>query len=144
MKRIIHINPKTRRHKNSEFPSILYFFQGLTISALSRTTLSRNINLPLELSHVKTTMMPVINRNINIINMNHPGLSISHSHALCGKSRNSRKLIFPREPEPFDPPGPSRSPARKALNPMTNHLWRSKGLNRASFILSQARLKGSM
>ena len=56
---------------------------------------------------------------------------------------NSRKLASSPAFEKFGPRPPSVNPARNALNPITNHLVRSKGLNRAIFIRFHALLRGS-
>lgn len=143
MNTVRHIRPKHRRHTNSELPSILYRFHGLAIPALSWATLSRNMNIPLELNQVRVIPIAIANTAKITMAMNHPGLSISHPHALFGNSMNSRKLPSSPQFEDPDPLFPSINPARKAVNPTTNHLVKSKGLKRAVFIRFHPRLKGS-
>ena len=68
---------------------------------------------------------------------------ISQSQALPGKPRNSRKLQSSPHLELLDPRFPSASPAKKAVNPTTSHLCRSKGWKRAAFIRFHARPRGA-
>ena len=136
------INPKKNRHTKRELPSMLYCLQGLAISARSWTTLSRNIIFPLELSQVKTTHIAKRNIAIKMIPMNQPGLSVSHSQPRWGRLRNSRKvrsspLLLPE----LFPCGPSSSPAKKALNPMTNHLFKLNGLKSFLWLMDNIYVK---
>jgi hypothetical protein len=67
------ISPNTKRHRKSELPSLLKSFQGLLTSALSWTILSMNINLPLELTHVRIIMTAKRKTIPTMINANQKG-----------------------------------------------------------------------
>ena len=101
------------------------------------------MNFPLELNQSMTIPITIKTNTPNAISMNHPGLSINQPQALPGKPRNSRKFQSLPHLELLDPRLPSANPAKKAVNPTTNHLCRSKGWKRATFIRFHARPKGA-
>ncbi len=77
-----HIIPYIKRHVKSELPYCLYSFQGLTTSARLWITLSRNINLPLELNHVNTISIAIMKNKPKIIRENHIECSNNQLHAM--------------------------------------------------------------
>lgn len=147
IRKAIIIKPKTNRHRNNELPSFLYSYHGFLISALSFTTLYRNINFPRELSQARTIARATRNTKPHKIRIDQNGCETSQSHAVCGNEKNSSQfsllpgllyllLLFQLFPWQSD------KPAKKAVKPIINHFPMSKGWNSAFFIRSHPRVSG--